>query len=84
MASRSGALFREIHGAGLADSKGWTEGQDYTVRGLPAGVIFKDLSKRDAMDKFQEITSKTAASGIDFSILKSTDFYQGLKMVWGH
>jgi ribosomal protein L7/L12 len=79
-------MFRSATGAGLADSKGWSEGLPYND--LPAGVIYKGLTKADAEAKLALLKAPKDSmgytnntDGINLAILRDDAPYVGLKMM---
>jgi ribosomal protein L7/L12 len=53
--------FRTINGAGLADSKMWSEGKTYN--GLEAGVFARDLTREQADQLASEINQRAKFGG---------------------
>ncbi len=76
-------LCRYATGAGLADAKGWTEGKEYN--GLPAGVLAKGLTKKDAEKRLAELKAVMDNDkflyGIELMILRDKDQYTELSMM---
>lgn len=52
--------FREVTGAGLADSKGWSEGNTY--RGLPSGTFKNGLTREEADHLANEMNHRASST----------------------
>lgn len=79
-------MFRSANGAGLAESKGWSEGLSFGD--LPSGVIFKGLTMQAAEAKLALLKAPKDSmgytnniDGINLAILRDDAPYDGLKMV---
>lgn len=72
--------FREIRGAGLADSKAWSEGQSYMQ--WPSGVFGFDLTRFQADELLATINRNNCYSGFKVGIVENDAKYEPLPAVW--
>lgn len=72
--------FREVRGAGLADSKAWSEGQSYMQ--WPSGVFGFDLTRFQADELLATINRNNCYSGFKVGIVENDAKYEPLPAVW--
>lgn len=72
--------FREIRGAGLADSKAWAEGQ--TFMQWPSGVFGFDLTRFQADELLATINRNGCYNGFKVGIVENDAKYEPLPAVW--
>lgn len=72
--------FREIRGAGLADSKAWSEGQSYMQ--WPSGVFGFDLTRFQADELLATINRNNCYSSFKVGIVENDAKYEPLPAVW--
>jgi hypothetical protein len=72
--------FREVRGAGLADSKAWSEGQPYMQ--WPSGVFGFDLTRFQADELIATITRNGCYNGFKVGIVDNDAKIEPLPAVW--
>lgn len=72
--------FREVRGAGLADSKAWSEGQPYMQ--WPSGVFGFDLTRFQADELLATINRNNCYSGFKVGIVENDAKIEPLPAVW--
>lgn len=72
--------FREVRGAGLADSKAWSEGQPYMQ--WPSGVFGFDLTRFQADELLNTITSNYLYKNFKVEIVDNDAKIEPLPVVW--